>query len=111
MRPPHNLPVVQFARLAGKSRDQINREIKAGKLLTLNVGNRGQRIPEWQLDPYKQELTRLLMIKLSGKVDSWRLHRALMQPQGQLEGRSPINAVVADNVHEMVRMVDVVLRG
>ncbi|MBV2205649.1 MAG: integrase arm-type DNA-binding domain-containing protein [Pseudomonas sp.] len=108
---PHNLPVVQFARLAGKSRDQINREIKAGKLLTLNVGNRGQRIPEWQLDPYKHELTRLLMIKLSGKVDSWRLHRALVQPQEQLEGRSPINAVVADNVHEMVRVVDVVLRG
>ncbi|HEP8937312.1 TPA: integrase arm-type DNA-binding domain-containing protein [Pseudomonas aeruginosa] len=108
---PHNLSVVQFARLAGKSRDQINREIKAGKLLTLNVGNRGQRIPEWQLDPYKHELTRLLMIKLSGKVDSWRLHRVLVQPQEQLEGRSPINAVVADNVHEMVRMVDVVLRG
>ena len=107
---PHNLPVVQFARLAGKSRDQINREIKAGKLLTLTMGNRGQRIPEWQLDPYKHELTRLLMIKLSGKVDLWRLHRALVQPREQLEGRSPINAVVADNVHEMVRMVDVVLR-
>lgn len=53
---PHNLPVSQFAKLAGKSRDQINREIKAGKLLTLNIGNRWQHIPDWQLEPIKHRL-------------------------------------------------------
>jgi integrase len=70
----HNLPVVQFARLAGKSRDQINREIKAGKLLTISMGNRGQRIPEWQLDPLKHKLAQVLMNRCP-HADSWDLYR------------------------------------
>lgn len=45
----------------GKSRDQINRENKAGKLLTLSMGSRGQRIPEWQLDPLKNELVQAVL--------------------------------------------------
>lgn len=39
-----NLPLLVFARLAGKSRDQINRDIKARRLLSLSLGNRGQRM-------------------------------------------------------------------
>jgi Phage integrase family len=42
---PHNLPLPVFARLSGKSRHQINREIQGRHLLSLNIGNRGQRIP------------------------------------------------------------------
>ncbi|MBF8660618.1 integrase arm-type DNA-binding domain-containing protein [Pseudomonas putida] len=42
---PSNLPLPVFARLAGKSRDQVNRDIKARRLLSLSLGNRGQRIP------------------------------------------------------------------
>jgi formylglycine-generating enzyme required for sulfatase activity len=41
---PHNLPVAAFAKMAGKSRRWISYEIKAGNLLALNVGNRGQRV-------------------------------------------------------------------
>lgn len=67
-----NLSVVQFAKLAGKSRDQINREIKAGKLLALSVGNRGQRIPDWQLDPVKGRLVQAVLQQARGG-DSWRL--------------------------------------
>ncbi|WP_339532292.1 site-specific integrase [Pseudomonas mucidolens] len=48
-----NLPLLVFARLAGKPRDQINRDIKARRLLSLSLGNRGQRIPDWQLDPLR----------------------------------------------------------
>src|SRR5699024_10899946 len=51
---PSNLQVPLFAKLAGKSKDQINRELKAGKLLSISLGNRGQRIPDWQLVPLKQ---------------------------------------------------------
>lgn len=36
---PHNLPVVEFAKMAGKSRRWISYEIKAGNLLALQVGN------------------------------------------------------------------------
>ncbi|WP_313024286.1 tyrosine-type recombinase/integrase [Pseudomonas lopnurensis] len=101
---PHNLPVVQFARLAGKSRDQINREIKAGKLLTLNVGNRGQRIPDWQLDPLKQALVRAVQQQVED-VDSWQLYRSLLQPREALGGRSAIDVISLTNLHEVVRVV------
>lgn len=101
---PHNLPVIQFARLAGKSRDQINREIKAGKLLTLSMGNRGQRIPDWQLDPLKQRLVRAVLMRSEG-VDSWRIHQLLLQPRGSLGGRSAIEGVSLANLHELVQMV------
>src|SRR3546814_10184075 len=37
---PNNLPVPLFGKLAGKSKDQINRELKAGKLLSISLGNR-----------------------------------------------------------------------
>ncbi|MBN0210298.1 integrase, partial [Pseudomonas aeruginosa] len=46
---PSSLPVPLFGKLAGKSKDQINRELKAGKLLSISLGNRGQRVPDWQL--------------------------------------------------------------
>ena len=38
-----NVPLLVFARLSGKSRDQINRDIKSRRLLSLRLGNRGQR--------------------------------------------------------------------
>lgn len=101
---PHNLPVVQFARLAGKSGDQINREIKAGRLLTLHMGNRGQRIPDWQLDPLKQRLVHAVLAR-SDSVDSWRLYRLLLRSRGSPEGRSAIEGVSLANFHEVVQMI------
>ncbi|MFZ4823996.1 MULTISPECIES: tyrosine-type recombinase/integrase [Pseudomonas] len=103
---PHNLPVVQFARLAGKSRDQINREIKAGKLLTLNVGNRGQRIPEWQLDPLKQELVHAVQQQVKD-VDSWQLYRALLLTRDALGRCSAIDAISHTNSHELAQMISI----
>ncbi|WP_137822539.1 integrase arm-type DNA-binding domain-containing protein [Pseudomonas sp. D(2018)] len=101
---PHNLPVDQFARLAGKSRDQINRQIKAGKLLALSMGNRGQRIPDWQLDPLKQRMVQAVLMG-SESVDSWSLYQLLMQPRGSLGGRSAIEGVSLANLHEIVQMI------
>ncbi|MDH1440529.1 tyrosine-type recombinase/integrase [Pseudomonas sp. GD03721] len=100
---PYNLPVVQYARLAGKSRDQINREIKAGKLLTLSMGNRGQRVPDWQLDPLKQELVHAVLQRVKD-VGSWQLYRMLVQPREMLGGRSAIEAVSSTNLHEITQM-------
>ncbi|WP_339648579.1 tyrosine-type recombinase/integrase [Halopseudomonas pelagia] len=107
---PHNLQVVQFAKLAGKSRDQVNREIKAGKLLTLSVGNRGQRIPDWQLDPAKLRLTQAAMVKGRGDAHSWRIYRVLLQPCEQLLGKAPVKAVFANNIHKVTRVVQDALR-
>lgn len=36
---PHNLPVIMFAKLAGKSCDPVNRDIKVGRLLTVTMGS------------------------------------------------------------------------
>ncbi|CAI2527802.1 Putative prophage CPS-53 integrase [Serratia ficaria] len=101
---PHNLPVVQFAKLAGKSKEQINREIKAGKLLTITLGNRGQRVPEWQLEPFKQRLVLAVMKKAAG-IDSWGIYRELSQARQSLDGRSMIETVSNGNLDELIEMV------
>ncbi|WP_052210231.1 tyrosine-type recombinase/integrase [Dickeya fangzhongdai] len=101
----HNLSVSQFAKLAGKSRDQINREIKANKLLTINIGNRGQRIPDWQLDPIKQKLIQAVL-KLSNKADPWTLYQNLSQENEELDNQSPIDVVNTNNLDKIVIVVN-----
>ncbi|MFT4100468.1 MAG: integrase arm-type DNA-binding domain-containing protein [Burkholderiaceae bacterium] len=103
-----NLPVVQYARLAGKSRDQVNREIKAGKLLTLSMGNRGQRVPEWQLDPLKQRLVQSVMLRCVS-TDSWQIYRELTTPRESLDGRSAVEVASATNMHELIELLCVAL--
>ncbi len=101
---PHNLPLAVFAKLAGKSRPQINREIEGRRLLSLAMGNRGQRIPDWQLDPVRQEFIQSVLQRAEG-VDGWTVYRALSEPHEVLEGRSPVEAVNMQNRHEAARVV------
>ncbi|PHY81661.1 integrase (plasmid) [Serratia marcescens] len=96
-----NLPVVAFAKLAGKSRDQVNRDIKAGRLLTLAMGNRGQRIPDWQLDPLCRELTSLVLSK-ARSADPWRVYHVLNTPVDELGGKCPIEAVHEYGVEKLL---------
>jgi integrase len=95
---PNNLPVPLFGKLAGKSKDQINRELKAGKLLSISLGNRGQRVPDWQLVPLKHKLAQVLMNQCP-HADSWDLYRMLTQPHPDLGDRAAIDAVTPTNVH------------
>ena len=101
---PHNLPLPDFARLANKSRQQIYKDIEARRLLALNVGRRGQRLPDWQLDPVKQRLTQTVLQSAS-EVDAWTLYRALSEPLEGLAGRSPVEAVTADSVEDVAKAV------
>lgn len=101
---PCNLPVPVFARLAGKSRDQINREIKAGKLLALSLGNRGHRVPDWQLNPQKCRLARSVLEQM-GEEDPWRQYRALSQPRELLQGRSAIEVLSSASFQEVVEAI------
>lgn len=41
---PHDLPVVEFAKLAGKSRRWISYEIRVGNLLALSLGDRAASV-------------------------------------------------------------------
>ncbi|MBK9427050.1 MAG: integrase [Gammaproteobacteria bacterium] len=101
---PHNLPLPDFARLANKSRQQIYKDIEARRLLALNVGPRGQRLPDWQFDPVTQRLTRIVL-QAAPEVDAWTLYRALSEPLEGLAGRSPVEAVTADSVDAVAKAV------
>jgi hypothetical protein len=102
---PHIMPVIQFARLAGKSRDQINREIKAGKLLTLSMGNRGQRLPDWQLSPLKGRLVQAVLKQVASHADAWDIYRALTSSNPHLAGRVPVDMATPVNLPAIVQAV------
>ncbi len=97
---PHNLPLAVFAKLAGKSRPQINREIESRRLLSLAMGNRGQRIPDCQLDPVRQKFIQSVLQRAEG-VDGWTVYRAVSEPCEVLDGRSPVEVVTACNLSEV----------
>lgn len=101
---PHNLPLPEFARLANKVRQQIYKDIDAGRLLALNVGPRGRKLPDWQLDPVKQRLTQAVLQRASG-VDAWTLYRALSEPLEGLDGRSPVEGVTQDSIDAVAKAV------
>ena len=100
----HNLPLTQFAMFAGKSRQQIYRDIEAGRLLVLDIGRRGQKLPDWQLDPVRLSLTQQVMQR-APSVDKWTIYRALSEPLEGLGGHSPINAVQPETVEDVTRTV------
>lgn len=101
---PHNLSPADFAKLADKSRQQIYKDIAARKLLTLKVGPQRQRLPDWQLDPVKQQLTQAALEQLPG-IDHWTLYRALSEPLEGLGGRSPVAAVTPETLQSVLEAV------
>ena len=107
---PHNLPAAVFAEMVGKSRRWISYEIQARRVLALSLGNQGQRVPDWHLDPLKHKLVQAVL-KHSLDADSWKIYRALLNPQRMLEGRTPIGAVTSANFHEAVMAVCFTLKS
>lgn len=101
---PHNLSVVEFAKVAGKARQSINYDVRVGKLLALELGNQGRRIPDWHLDPLKNRLIQAVLIH-AGDIEAWTVYRLLVRPYGVLDGRSPIEAVTGGNFHDTVMAI------
>ncbi len=101
---PHNLPLADFVRLAHKSRQQIYKDIAARRLLALDVGRRGQRVPDWQLESPGLQLTRTVL-QAAEDVDAWTLYRALAEPSEALGGQSPVARVNRGNVDATARVV------
>lgn len=100
-----NLPIPAFAKLAGKSRQQIYKDISARRLLALSVGPRGQRLPDWQLDPVKQQLTETVLHQTAGEIDNWTLYRAMSEPLEGLGGRSPVDEVTYGSIDQIALIV------
>lgn len=101
---PHNLPLADFVRLAHKSRQQIYKDIAARRLLALDVGRRGQRIPDWQLEAPGLQLTRTVL-RATKDLDAWTVYRALAEPSDALGGQSPAASVNRGNVDATARVV------
>jgi len=102
---PHNLPVADYARLVGKSRRAVGYDIRAGKLLALHLGHRGQRVPDWQIDPLKRQLVQSVLKQVPMGLDSWHVYRALLQSYEELGERPAIKAVRPTNLHLAARLV------
>ena len=102
---PHNLSVADYAKLAGKSRRWITYEIQAGNLLSIQLGNKGQRVPVWQLDPLKRQLVQAILRQTPRGVDTWDIYRALLRPHDALGNQPPIEAVTPENMRVVVRVV------
>ena len=102
---PHNLSVADYAKLAGKSRRWITYEIQAGNLLSISLGNRGQRVPDWQLDPLKRRLVQAILQQTTRGVDSWEIYHALLRPHELFGGQSPIESLTSENLPVAVHAV------
>jgi len=102
---PHNLTVANYAKLAGKSRRWITYEVQAGNLLSIHMGHRGQRVPDWQLDPIKRKLVQAVLKQVPRRIDTWNIYHALLQPYDALGGRPAIEVVGPTNLHLAARLV------
>ncbi|WP_372437897.1 tyrosine-type recombinase/integrase [Pseudomonas chlororaphis subsp. aureofaciens] len=100
----HNVVVADYAKLAGKSRRWISHEVREGKLLALTMGNKGQRIPVWHLEPVKHQLINTVMRHEPGR-DGWQIYDALLAPLEDLSGRCAIDSVNYRNMQNMVHLV------
>jgi len=97
-----NLPVARYARLANRSRQQIYKDVKSGRLLAISLGGRGHRVPDWQLDPLKHRLTQTLMARVGRQVDAWTVFRFLQTPQAALGELTPLQAATPARIGEIV---------
>jgi integrase len=102
---PDNLVVADYAKLAGKSRRWITYEIQAGNLLAIQLGNKGQRVPVWQLEPLKRQLVQSVLRQTPRGVDTWDIYHALHRQDETLGGRSILDAVTQQNLKEIASLL------
>lgn len=97
---PSNLSVMVFAHRSGQSAARIYRDIKRKRLLTLRLGGRPMRVPDFQLRPAGRQLAAALMTKVPD-VDSWTLYDLLTQRSDAFGGRSAARVVKHNNIDRM----------
>ncbi len=101
---PSNMPVQKFAELAHKARQQVYADIQAGRLLSISIGPRKQKVPDWQLDQTKLALTRSVLAA-APEVDSWTIYKSLSEPLESLDGQAPVDVVQANTIEKIRRAV------
>lgn len=101
---PHLIPAAEFAKIEGKSRRWVSYAIQRRQVLALKIGHLGHRIPDWHLDPVKDQLIQTVL-KYAVNAGGWDIYRALAQPQRVLGDRSPIEALTVNNAQEVLMAV------
>jgi hypothetical protein len=91
-RSTSSVPIARYAALAGKSRQQLYREISARKLLALSMRPRDTRVPDWQLVPAALALTRTVLQQATD-VDPWTIYWALSSRDEGFDGKTAVAAV------------------
>ena len=99
-----NIPIARYAALAGKSRQQLYREISARKLLALFNQPRDTHVPAWQLRPAALALTRAVL-ETATDVDSWTIYWALSAPDDAFDGRAAVATVTPSTVKRVAELV------
>lgn len=102
---PENLVVAEYAKLVGKSRRWITYEIQAGNLLAIQLGNKGQRVPVWQVDPLKRQLVQKILRRTPRGMDTWSIYNALQATYADIDDRTPLDAVTQQNVDLVANLV------
>ncbi len=101
---PSNMSVSDFAKLAGKVRQRIYEDIKARRLLTISIGPKKQKVPDWQLDETKLALTRSVLAA-APDVDNWTVYKALSEPLESLGERAPVEVVEMSSIDKLTKTV------
>jgi hypothetical protein len=90
---PDMLSAEDAASRVNKTRQTINDQRLAGKLLGLNFGSERFRYPDWQFDDnvYGKPLESVLIAL--GDIDPWEKWRFFVTEDGMLEGKSPADVL------------------
>lgn len=99
-----NLPVADFARLASKSEQAIYNAIRLRKLLALDCGRPGKRVPNWQLLPKPLRLTREVL-KRAPSVDAWTIYNVLSEPLEILGDMAPVEVAHVGGYEDLADIV------
>jgi hypothetical protein len=94
-----------FASHAGISRETVNTQRKAGRLLALTNGTRYFRYPLWQLEPAIKPSMEAILRELHS-LDPWTIYLFLTQGSPLLTGQSPLESLRsarADDVLDAAR--------
>ena len=90
LRTRYGLNLLAVSRNGQRSKSRLRTmKIQAGDLLSIQLGNKGQRVPVWQLDPLKRQLVQAILRQTPRGVDTWDIYHALLRPHDALGGVPP----------------------
>lgn len=100
LRAPEMISARDFGQVIGASHETVNQKRKAGELLGLAGAKRGLRYPTWQVTDDGRPLPGLADLTRTLGGEPWTVYRFLVQPHGELGGRTGLDALKANRVEE-----------